>query len=766
MYQKISDAYQSIDNRTKNIKNKKILILIAALLLTILFLTGYIGYRVQRQNRILKDNYYSKLIEDNYLNEKLTDFLQSQISTEEIKSHLKYLSSFAHLAATEGGKQSAEYVYQKWKKQGLENVQLIDYDVYLDYPDETKYNKIEIKDSDETNSKIYEIKERIFDEELNFTNITKPFLAYSPSGSVTSNKLFYVNHCDKQDFEFVLSKNITLNDSIVLCKYGWSFRANKVYNAEYYGAKAVLIFDDPSRSAPREAKDQIYPNGQFLPKDGNQRGTLNIKDGDPTTPLYPSNKYTYRLKEKDAELPKIISQVIGYGLAEELFSEISDEFSSPTSWKGDLNVSYSIGGSLKSEKKLTLSVFSQKRIEKIYNVIGVIKGSIEPDRYILVGNHRDAWTFGSVDPSSATSVLLEVSRSLSEMKKKFNWSPKRSIIFLSWDAEEYGLIGSTEWIEEFLNKLSANSVVYINCDNAIHGTFSYEAKASPQLHKLLFQITKNIKYNQNLSVFDRWKQNDPNEDGTEPRVNSNMGSGSDHANFLQRLGIPCIDQKFVRDKKETNFKNIVGSYPLYHTSYETYKLVEQYIDPDFFALTAIAKIISETSRVLSDSLILPFDIENYSVELNKQFEKFAYNFEKKLNNLNISLDNLKESIKNFEKNVIEFNKHLKNLDKSQYHLVRQFNDQMKNLEKSFLDVNYIKTGSMHTLYAPSPNNKYTGNSFPGIVRAIDKLDETANASGDEKEILIDNIRFNVAILINSIQSASHILKDPIDFTRF
>ncbi|RNA10101.1 N-acetylated-alpha-linked acidic dipeptidase 2 isoform X2, partial [Brachionus plicatilis] len=406
-----------------------------------------------------------------------------------------------------------------------------------------------------------------------------------------------------------------------------------------------------------------------------------------------------------------------------------------------------------------MSVFSEKKIKKIHNVISVIRGEIEPDRYVMVGNHRDSWTFGSIDPSSATSVLLEVSRSLSELRKNSNWLPKRSILFLSWDAEEYGLIGSTEWVEEFYKKLTANGIVYINCDNAVQGTFSYEAKASPQLHKLLVEVTKNIRYDDKLSIFDRWLENNPNEDGTWPKINSNLGSGSDHAVFLQRLGIPCIDQKFVRYKKEEKFKNIFG-YPLYHTSYETFELVERYMDPEFFALTSITKVIGETTRVLSDSLILPFDLENYHKDIKNQIKLFDKQYGLRLNKFNISLNNLAESIENLGKNVKNFNDRLNQIDKSKYHLVRQFNEQMKNFERSFLDVYYLETGSMHTLYAPSSMNKYVGNSFPGVVESIIKLDDSQSFSED----LIENIRVNLAILINSIQSASHTLKDPADFS--
>jgi N-acetylated-alpha-linked acidic dipeptidase len=165
----------------------------------------------------------------------------------------------------------------------------------------------------------------------------------------------------------------------------------------------------------------------------------------------------------------------------------------------------------------------------------------------MIGSHRDSWTLGSIDPSSAQSVLLEVARSLITLKKTKKWSPKRTIMFLSWDAEEYGLVGSTEWIEEYGKKLTDNGIIYINTDLVYSGNYSYDAKASPTIHSILLNLTKRIKlFDENVSVYERWLENNPNEEKSVPKINSILGSGSDHTSFLQRVGIPCIDHRFVR----------------------------------------------------------------------------------------------------------------------------------------------------------------------------------------------------------------------------
>ena len=209
--------------------------------------------------------------------------------------------------------------------------------------------------------------------------------------------------------------------------------------------------------------------------------------------------------------------MIGYEIARELFQLIEDNSKlSPVSWHGQMKVRYSLGGKLKEKKRITLNVLNQKAVREIHNVGGVIEGAIEPDRYIILGNHRDSWTYGSMDPTFGTAVLLEVSRMLNDLRRTKQWVPRRSILFQSWSAEEYGLIGSTEWVEEYEKKLSANAVIYINLDVSVYGNFSYEAMASPLLYNMLYDITKRIDINDKETVYSRWLKNNPDTDTKLP----------------------------------------------------------------------------------------------------------------------------------------------------------------------------------------------------------------------------------------------------------
>lgn len=365
-------------------------------------------------------------------------------------------------------------------------------------------------------------------------------------------------------------------------------------------------------------------------------------------------------KISNPKIPSIAAQVIGYNIAEQIFNlmERSSKLS-PESWHGQMKVRYSFGGKLVGNKKLILKVFNKKEQRQITNVSGFIKGLGEPDRYVIIGNHRDSWTYGSMDPSFGTAIMLEVSRVLSELAKSKKWAPRRSLLFMSWDAEEYGLIGSTEWVEEFEKKLSANAVVYINMDVSIYGNYSYEAMASPLLNEMLFKVAKEIKLSANESVYDRWLVNDVNKETGLPNISPFLGSGSDHMAFLQRAGVPCMDQKFGRKKSDILSERMGSSYPLYHTSYETFELVSEVIDPGFVGARTLAKIVTAIGHAIATSTILPFNTNTYAQILAKEFKKFINSYKDIFNRLNVTLVDLDYAVKNFS---IVSNKFMKRIE--------------------------------------------------------------------------------------------------------
>jgi N-acetylated-alpha-linked acidic dipeptidase len=755
----------------------KIIILILISLI-VGYLIGYVSSHEKINNKL---NYYNSLIEesnDNYLNE-----IVKQVDSNRIREHLKELTSYSHIAGKLGDRRSADYVYNEWKKQGLDYVKLIDYDVLLSYPNNSLPNNIEILDANNNLEELINTTEPIIDNELNnITNEIYSFLAYSLNGTVTSDKIYYVNYCTNNDYEYLVNiKKINLTNTIVICRYGRIFRGDKVMLGQQLGVKAVILYDDPARTAPPGIVDnELYPNGEFLPQEGTQRGSIFTGSGDPLTHLYPSTEYSYRNNEnKINELPKILATVIGYKHARKIFKLLeNNEQVENNDWKGSLaNIKYTYGGKLKLNKKLKININNYREINKIYNVIGILNGYIEPDQYILVGNHRDAWILGSIDPTSGTSSMLEVSRVLSYLRENKNWIPKRSILFLSWSAEEYGLIGSTEFVEEFNKKLIKNSIAYLNMDIGVQGNYSFTAKSNPLLFNLIYNVTKNIKMidnnSNNESVYDRWLKytNDDrldNEKLDKPFINSQLSASSDYMSFEQRIGIPCLDIRFNHDKS-FKYKSMAStSYALYHTSYETFKLIDKYIDPNFNSFKLITQILSEITRKLSDELIIPFDLLSYSNEMISMYNKFNNEYGFILKNKNINeFENIKNVILNFTQVSNNFISKLNSINRNNIYLIRQFNDQLKNIEKCFIDFNGLKrSGYLNMLNAPSLYNRYASNAFPSLSDSIYKAIKEQGKSLINDELNWNKIKFEISLVIYVIQSAIHQLQSPLSFDRY
>jgi hypothetical protein len=259
----------------------------------------------------------------------------------------------------------------------------------------------------------------------------------------------------------------------------------------------------------------------------------------------------------------------------------------PKSWVGKLNITYNIGPGYEDDSYVTLEVYTRVQESLIHNVIGVIRGCTEPDRYVLVGNHRDSWTFGAVDPSSGTAAMLELTKAFTNVMKNEEWCPRRTIVFCSWGAEEYGLIGSTEWVEENQKLLQSQAVAYLNVDIAVEGNYSLQANGVPLLFETIWNAAKVVP-NPNpeevrlgrKTVYDTWIARSPSNITSPivPKVKG-VGSGSDHSPFLQIVGVPVVDFRYTCDKNDETI-----CYPLYHTMYETYNLEANLLDRGFLVI--------------------------------------------------------------------------------------------------------------------------------------------------------------------------------------
>uniref|UniRef100_A0A8D1EPK7 N-acetylated-alpha-linked acidic dipeptidase 2 n=1 Tax=Sus scrofa TaxID=9823 RepID=A0A8D1EPK7_PIG len=563
----------------------------------------------------------------------------------------------------------------------------------------------------------------------NVKNVVPPYNAFSPQG-MPEGELIYVNYARTEDF-FKLERELNINctGKIVIARYGKIFRGNKVKNAMLAGAKGIILYSDPADySAPGV---QPYPKGWNLPGTGVQRGNvLNLNGaGDPLTPGYPAKEYTFRLDVEDGVgIPQIPVHPIGYNDAEIIL------------------------------RKVKMHVHNINQITRIYNVIGTIKGSVEPDRYIILGGHRDSWVFGGIDPTSGAAVLQEVAQSFGKLMSR-GWRPRRTIIFASWDAEEFGLLGSTEWAEENVKTLQERGVAYINSDSSVEGNYTLRVDCTPLLYQLVYKLTKEISSPddgfESKSLFESWLKKDPSSENKNlPRI-SKLGSGSDFEAYFQRLGIASGRVRYTKNRKTDNY----SSYPVYHTIYETFELVENFYDPKFKKQLAVAQLRGALVYELADSKIIPFNIQDYAKALEiyaTSIYKLSKKHDQEFRHYGVSFDSLFSAVKNFSEAASDFHRRLSQVDLNNPVAVRIMNDQLMLLERAFIDPLGLpgRPFYRHIIFAPSSHNKYAGESFPGIYDAMFDIDNKADAHSAWKEV-----KKHISVAAFTIQAAAGTLKE-------
>ncbi|XP_076097524.1 N-acetylated-alpha-linked acidic dipeptidase 2-like isoform X2 [Mytilus galloprovincialis] len=670
---------------------------------------------------------------------KISEEILNGIRAENIREYLRDLTEYPHLAGTPADWEQADKLRKFWTDNGLDEVFISEYDVLLSYPnttDEDNMNQIQIVDNS-TGNIIYKspLYEDILDESENKSNVVPPFNAYSKPGTVESDQLIYVNYGRVEDYTHLDSLNINVSGKIVIARYGKIFRGDKANLAYMHGAIGIILYSDPEDYAMGQTDtSQVYPHDWWLPASGVQRGTIFLRSGDPLTPGYPATETAYRLGEDEPEagLPKIITHPVGYGVAEKILQQMTGD-NVPLDWEGKVpNVTYRYGGQLtNSTWRVKMRISTANKRVKTYNVIGIIRGAIEPDRYILMGNHRDAWVFGAIDPSSGTAVMKEVSRVMGQLVKSNKWRPRRSIIFCSWGAEEYKLVGSVEWVEQYVKNLAERSLAYLNVDKALEGNFSLRALSTPLLYDVIFSATKKVlnpdSTDIHKTVYDKWKASFPKDSSDHhsvPRV-SGIGAGSDYAPMVQMVGLPSCDIRYTFDHD----KYQLSSDPLYHSKYETFKMVDQIMDRGFKHHQATARVWAEMARALSDTMVIPFDVVNFANELLSLVNTLDEDYGTMLRNQSIIFDDFKKVTDNLKAEAMAFKSRLRNVNKYK-----------------------------HILFAESKVNTYAGSSFPGLVDSLFQIEKDPDQKGRW-----NIVKKHFSVILFTIESATSTLRDVTKF---
>uniref|UniRef100_A0A0K2TTW2 Nacetylatedalphalinked acidic dipeptidase 2like [Strongylocentrotus purpuratus] n=1 Tax=Lepeophtheirus salmonis TaxID=72036 RepID=A0A0K2TTW2_LEPSM len=703
------------------------------------------GHEIE-MNKLTEDGFHKK--KDGLIPEML-----DKVKPDNIRQFLRMLTKEPHLAALERDKELLTWMEKTWTKDfELDKVDKVTYDVLLSYPNRTNPNKIRILN--EQGEVVFESRhmETPLHEDDQHPNFIHAFNAYAPAGDVTGD-LVYVNYGRVEDLQYLEKIGVSIEGKICISRYGKIYRGNRLKNCQDKGAKGVIMFSDPADVAVQGTKpENVYPNSIFLPGTGIQRGSTYIGSGDPFSPGWPSVPHSYRLKESEG-LPKIPSQPIGYDDAKKLL-EIMGGQDPPEEWKGKVEgVSYKLGDAKKTGyegHKVRLTVNNFLRTVPDTNLIGYIKGEVEPDRYVILSNHRDAWGYGSVDPSSGTAQMMEVVRNLGALKKK-GWRPRRTIIFCSWGSEEYGLIGSTEFVTDKIHKLKDRAVGLVNTDVCVSGPIA-KPGASPGIHGLVLDALRAASdpTGSESNYYDFWTKwwNSDKERHEVPKVKL-LTSGSDHDGFAFSAGVPSVDLKFKDDTKK--YKG-VGQYPMYHTGYETFYLMNNIIDPDFHIHRTCAQTSIHLLLRFADSAVVPYDLNEIPVEMEKGLKEIMQS--NVTNDIlipaGVTFKYVRAAINDFKIRCHEFMNNIETRSSSPYDL-RALNDQLMYFQKVFLK-------EQDVIFAPATFNKYGSSVFPVLrdyYHEIDKLTE------EELRDRVEEIKRHLSDLMIYIQMASSYL-GPID----
>uniref|UniRef100_A0A7N6FF24 Uncharacterized protein n=1 Tax=Anabas testudineus TaxID=64144 RepID=A0A7N6FF24_ANATE len=691
------------------------------------------------------------------VDQSLIEKFLSEVDNIQIQENLRELTKVPHMATTAGDEQTVQFMLKRWQdaETGLDDAWREEYLVYLSFPDPKNPNKVTVVSPSDTVLHAIREKEKTYNPEEDDPAVVQPYAAYSPAGH-PKGKLVYANQGKPSDYQ-VLNQTVDLRGTIAITRYGGAGRGAKAINAAPYGVIGVLVYTDPLDINDGLMSDinETYPHSWYLPPSGVERGSFNVQFGDMLTPYLAAKEDTYRIPAEDITgIPPIPIQPIGFEDAYILICALDGE-NAPQDWQGAFNCTYKYGGPgfkptsafngryssarqkspINCTEILLLHISEAVQVKNSSNVMGIIRGSVEPDRYVIYGNHRDSWVHGAIDPSSGTSVMLELTRVLGRMVKQGQWRPRRSIIFGSWGAEEFGLIGSAEYTEQYFAKLSERTVAYINVDIAVFANATLSASGMPSVQNIIFTAAKQVDAPGlvSTSVYDNWikysNRTSPAH-GVIPRIGYLTGAGSDYAAFAHYLGITSMDISYTYDRSKTNAR----IYPAYHTAYDTFNYASKFIDPGFLSHQAIARTAGNVLIQLADSLVLPLNCSDYAETLEDYLKTAVSLYEEKLESRKISMGK--------NRGAGDATIPLK---------VRAINDQLMLLDRAFLDPLAFpdKYAYRHVIWASSSAGQPT---FPGLADAFANADLSGQSSDWNK------VHYHLSVASQAIEGAAQTLR--------
>jgi N-acetylated-alpha-linked acidic dipeptidase len=528
-------------------------------------------------------------------------------SADEERQQHHIFTSEPHVAGSARNNELARYIADEWRQEGLDDVVIRRYDVYGSNP---KFTSLEMVAPIHYRASLREIPV-LGDPDSKNKNISSAWLGMSASGEVTA-PLVYAHSGNPEDYELLRKQGISVKGKVVLVRYSnpYSYRGFKALTAEREGAAALLIYSDPAEDGYK--KGLVVPKGPWGPEYHIQRGAITydfMVPGDPLTPGWASVPGAKRIPVADAvSIPKIMALPLSWHDAKPLLSNLDGPVA-PDDWQGGLPIKYHLGG---GRVRVHVKIQMDNSTQPYYVVEGRIRGAQLPDEWIVLGNHRDAWVFGGVDPSSGTAAMMELTRALGKLAKT-GMRPRRTIVVCSWDGEEVGLTGSTEWGEQFAAELRNKAVAYINVDEATSGP-NFHGQAVASLSPMLVEATHSLKDPSGKTLYEAWKESSRRErrENKQPEevtdlnlADTRIGSGSDHTVFLNFVGMPVLGLQFD------------GPYGVYHSAYDDFFWMNHFGDPGYRYHTLMSRLWGVLALRLANADLLPFDFASYASNIRQ-----------------------------------------------------------------------------------------------------------------------------------------------------
>jgi N-acetylated-alpha-linked acidic dipeptidase len=634
------------------------------------------------------------------------------------QEHLRTLTKAPHMAGTPEDKATADYVAQKFRDAGLDT-EIVEYKAWFNYPQEISVDITAPAGVEMHGPTREHVDGDAYDDD---PRVVMPFNGMSPSGDAEAN-VVYANYGTPDDFDKLAKMNVDVRGKIVLVRYGQNFRGVKVFAAQERGAAGVIIYSDPYDDGWR--RGDKYPVGPWRPDTGVQRGSVGYMfefPGDPTTPglaslaALPDSK---RIPpDQSAQLPKIPVTPLSYHDAWPILQNLGGP-DSPREWQGSLPFTYHAGP---GPARVKMHLKQDYEFRPLWDVIGRVRGSDFPDQWVVAGNHRDAWVYGAVDPNSGTAAMLEAVHGVGELLKS-GWKPKRTMIFASWDGEEEGLMGSTEWAEQHEAELG-DAPAYFNMDVGVSGS-KFGASAVPSLKQFLRDIAKAVPSPQGGSVYEAWEKAEQPAPGSpsSPEADSrrtpaamvkddvrvgDLGSGSDYSAFLQHLAVPSTDISST------------GPYGVYHSTFDDFAWFKKFGDPDFVYEQQMARVFGLEALRMADADVLPYDYEEYGKEVIAYVDAAEKRAETRLGARTLDFKAVISAAKHFQ----DAGAKLLSKEKNPPRDPQRLNEALRSAERALLLPEGLphRRWFRHAIYAPGEYTGYAAVVIPGVNEALDKGD--------------------------------------------